>query len=190
MRSCISHPAFCIPDVEQIFSEIISCGNRDHEVASHIPHSGILHPTCENESCGNKIYVEQNLPKDFSASHIPHPVSCRNKYDLLTEVLGTFDHSGHHQSGHLSPIKKSIERKHTNMHTIAIIQQKQFINSTHQACSSYFFKQLQMQRLTKRYLSLKELCSSTIYVVATFHPTIGQCAHKSLPPLSWTLFTK
>ena len=71
-------------------------------------------------------------------------------------------------------------RKYTQMHTIAIIQLKQFINSTHQACSSYFIKQIQMQRLTQRYLYLKEVFSITSYFATTFHPTIGQCAHQYL----------
>ena len=67
------------------------------------------------------------------------------------------------------------------MHKIAIIQRKQFINSTHQACSSYFIKQIQLQRLTqRRILILKEVCPATSYVAAMFHPTIGQCAHQSL----------
>ena len=39
---------------------------------------------------------------------------------------------------------------------------------------------MQMQRLTQRYLSLKEARLSTNYVTALFHPTIGQCAHQSL----------
>ena len=39
---------------------------------------------------------------------------------------------------------------------------------------------MQMQRLTQRYLSLKEARPATSYVAATFHPTIGQCAHQSL----------
>ena len=29
-------------------------------------------------------------------------------------------------------------------------------------------------------LILKEACLATIYVAATFHPTVGQCAHQSL----------
>ena len=67
------------------------------------------------------------------------------------------------------------------MHKFAIIQQKEFIILTHQTCSSYFIKQIQMQRLTQtRILILKEACPTTSYVVATFHPTIGQCAHQSL----------
>ena len=37
-----------------------------------------------------------------------------------------------------------------------------------------------MQRLTHRYLSYEEACPATSYVAATFHPTIGQCAHQSL----------
>ena len=32
----------------------------------------------------------------------------------------------------------------------------------------------------RRYLSLIEACFATSYVTATFHPTIGQCAHQSL----------
>ena len=37
-----------------------------------------------------------------------------------------------------------------------------------------------MQRLTQRYLSYEEARLATSYVVATFHPTIGQCAHQYL----------
>ena len=37
-----------------------------------------------------------------------------------------------------------------------------------------------MQRLTQTYLSLKEVRPATNYVTITFHPNIGQCAHKSL----------
>ena len=37
-----------------------------------------------------------------------------------------------------------------------------------------------MQILTQRYLSYEEACPVTSYVVATFHPTIGRCAHQSL----------
>ena len=37
-----------------------------------------------------------------------------------------------------------------------------------------------MKRLTQEILILKEACSATSYVVAMFHPTIGQCAHHSL----------
>ena len=37
-----------------------------------------------------------------------------------------------------------------------------------------------MQRLTQEILILKEACPATSYVAATFHPTIGQCAHQSL----------
>ena len=37
-----------------------------------------------------------------------------------------------------------------------------------------------MQILTQEILILKEACPATSYVAATFHPTIGQCAHKSL----------
>ena len=39
---------------------------------------------------------------------------------------------------------------------------------------------MQMHRSTQRYLSLKEAHPATNYVSATFHPTIGQCAHQSL----------
>ena len=34
--------------------------------------------------------------------------------------------------------------------------------------------------LNTRILILEEACSATSYVPATFHPTIGQCAHQSL----------
>ena len=37
-----------------------------------------------------------------------------------------------------------------------------------------------MQILTQRYLYYEEASLATIYVTAIFHPTIGQCAHKSL----------
>ena len=37
-----------------------------------------------------------------------------------------------------------------------------------------------MQILTQRYLSYEEACLATNYVIATFHPTIGQCAHQFL----------
>ena len=37
-----------------------------------------------------------------------------------------------------------------------------------------------MHRLTQRYLSYEEARLATSYVAATFHPTIGQCAHQSL----------
>ena len=37
-----------------------------------------------------------------------------------------------------------------------------------------------MQRLTQEIPILKEACPTTNYVVAMFHPTIGQCAHQSL----------
>jgi len=33
---------------------------------------------------------------------------------------------------------------------------------------------------TQEILILKEACPATNYVAATFHPTIGQCAHQSL----------
>ena len=33
---------------------------------------------------------------------------------------------------------------------------------------------------TQEILILKEACPATSYVTATFHPTIGQCAHQSL----------
>ena len=33
---------------------------------------------------------------------------------------------------------------------------------------------------TQEICILKEACPSTSYVTATFHPTIGQCAHQSL----------
>ena len=42
-------------------------------------------------------------------------------------------------------------------------------------------QELQLQRIMwKRTLILKKSCPATSYVVATFHLTIGQCAHQSL----------
>ena len=41
-------------------------------------------------------------------------------------------------------------------------------------------KKIQMQRLTQEILILKEPCLETSYVTATFHPTIGHCAHQYL----------
>ena len=43
-----------------------------------------------------------------------------------------------------------------------------------------FHWKIQMQILTQRYLSYEEACLATSYVIATFHPTIGQCSHQSL----------
>ena len=37
-----------------------------------------------------------------------------------------------------------------------------------------------MERLTQRYLAYEEAHPTTSYVAATFHPTIGHCAHQSL----------
>ena len=49
----------------------------------------------------------------------------------------------------------------------------------HSSCS--FIKQHSCKGLsTRRYLSLTEAYPTTSYVAATFHPTIGQCAHQSL----------
>ena len=45
----------------------------------------------------------------------------------------------------------------------------------------FIYKQVQLQGLkNKKYLSLSKSCPATSYVAATFHPTIGQCAHQSL----------
>ena len=62
--------------------------------------------------------------------------------------------------------------------------EEKFIHSKHSTCSSYFIKQIQMQRLTQEILILKGACPATSYVIAMFHPTIGQCAHQSLSNIS------
>ena len=41
-----------------------------------------------------------------------------------------------------------------------------------------------MERLTQEILILEEACPITSYVDATFHPTIGQCAHQSLSTIA------
>ena len=49
-----------------------------------------------------------------------------------------------------------------------------------QQCSYNSLKQIQLQRLnTQEIIILKMSCPATSYVTATFHPTIGQCAHQS-----------
>ena len=57
----------------------------------------------------------------------------------------------------------------------------------HSTCSSYFIKQIQMQRLTQEILIFEESCPATSYVAATFHPTIGSVLiniSAALPSLS------
>ena len=57
------------------------------------------------------------------------------------------------------------------------------INSFHSSIHSctLIYEQLQLQGLKhKKYLSLSEYCLTASNVAATFHPTIGQCAHQSL----------
>ena len=61
--------------------------------------------------------------------------------------------------------------KYTSLHQIHSIQ----------AFIIFIYKQVQLQGLKhKKYLSLSEACPATSYVIATFHPTIGQCALQSL----------
>ena len=47
-------------------------------------------------------------------------------------------------------------------------------------------KHIQCIYLNIRILILEEACLATSYVAATFHPTIGQCAHQSLSIISNT----
>ena len=41
-------------------------------------------------------------------------------------------------------------------------------------------KQIQFAEINTEILIFEISCSKTNYVTATFHPTIGQCAHQSL----------
>ena len=40
--------------------------------------------------------------------------------------------------------------------------------------------QIQFVEISTGILIFERICSTTSYIAATFHPTIGQCAHQSL----------
>ena len=66
---------------------------------------------------------------------------------------------------------------------ISLEYNKRKIHSTHSSIQHVHdnLKKIQLQNLnTQEILILKRICPATSYVVAMFHPTIGQCAHQSL----------
>ena len=102
----------------------------------------------------------------------------------ISKYKTDFQHPGHRQSCRSNSI--TIQKIHLSNYTHrCTIHEIYSQNTTHsiQAFIIFIFiyKQVQLQGLKhKIYLSLSNTYPATIYVAATFHPTIGQCAHQSL----------
>ena len=57
------------------------------------------------------------------------------------------------------------------------IHWKQLHLFKHSTCSYYFINKYSCRDKIQEIFILKEACLATSYVAATFHPTVGQCAH-------------
>ena len=94
-------------------------------------------------------------------------------------------HCYYHLNGETNPHEHWHSKNALNINIyrckIKSTAEAKFNHSKHSTCSYNSLKQLQLQRFKhKKHLSWEEACPATNYVAATFHPTIGQCAHQSL----------